>query len=273
MNIFNYTPVAVTIPPVAPACGGQAISITANVTGGIAFPAYNYTWSTGATTNPVIVTPAGTTTYTVTVTDLCGTSATANTTVTLNPSLNVGLVPLNPACGQNNGEIAVSVTGGTAPYTYAWNPSSIGNNGNPTGLAPGSYSVTVTGAGGCTGSVNTTLATSGSITALLNATPTSCGNTPDGSLSLNTNASGSPTITWSGPNSIPSGTVNPTGLAVGTYTVTVSAGGGCSATATATITAGPTPTASLTPSPTSCDGAADGSLLLTTTAIGTPSIT
>ncbi|MCC7222491.1 MAG: choice-of-anchor L domain-containing protein [Chitinophagales bacterium] len=273
MNIFNYTPVAVTIPPVAPACGGQAISITANVTGGIAFPAYNYTWSTGATTNPVIVTPAGTTTYTVTVTDLCGTSATANTTVTLNPSLNVGLVPLNPACGQNNGEIAVSVTGGTAPYTYAWNPSSIGNNGNPTGLAPGSYSVTVTGAGGCTGSANTTLATSGSITALLNATPTSCGNTPDGSLSLNTNASGSPTITWSGPNSIPSGTVNPTGLAVGTYTVTVSAGGGCSATATATITAGPTPTASLTPSPTSCDGAADGSLLLTTTAIGTPSIT
>jgi gliding motility-associated-like protein len=273
INIYNYTPVSVSVPPIAAVCSGQNTTVAAAVTGGIAFPAYNYTWSTGATTASISVNPSTATTYSVTVTDFCGSSATANTTVNLSPPLTINVAPLNPACGQSNGEVAVSVSSGTGPYTYTWSPASL-SGANPTGLGAGTYSVTVTGAGGCSASGSTTLAPSTGLTAILTPTPTSCGITiADGSLALNTNATGSPTITWSGPTTIPAGTSNPTGLSVGTYTVTVSSGGACTATATATVAAGPTPTASLSATPTSCSGAADGGISLTTSATGTPTIT
>ena len=69
-------------------------------------------------------------------------------------------VGTNPACaGTNSGRIALSVTGATAPVTYAW----AGPNGyrstaqNPTELGPGTYSVTVTDANRCTATAQATL--------------------------------------------------------------------------------------------------------------------
>ncbi|UOQ97325.1 T9SS type A sorting domain-containing protein [Hymenobacter sp. 5317J-9] len=67
----------------------------------------------------------------------------------------------NPTCaGAANGSIALAVTGATAPATYAWT----GPNGfraatqNLSGLAAGTYAVTVTGANGCTATAQATLA-------------------------------------------------------------------------------------------------------------------
>jgi hypothetical protein len=46
-----------------------------------------------------------------------------------------------PTCGESNGAVTVTVEGGTAPYTYAWNIQS--NMPNIIGLDAGLYSVIV----------------------------------------------------------------------------------------------------------------------------------
>jgi hypothetical protein len=63
---------------------------------------------------------------------------------------------ITPSCNGNDGAIAVSAVGGTPGYTFVWTGISPdpGNTTNPTGLAPGSYSVTVTDTEGCPKSIN-----------------------------------------------------------------------------------------------------------------------
>ena len=53
--------------------------------------------------------------------------------------------------GGSDGSIDLTVTGGTTPYTYAWTGTGvIAANQDQTGLAAGTYNVTVTDAEGCT---------------------------------------------------------------------------------------------------------------------------
>jgi hypothetical protein len=52
--------------------------------------------------------------------------------------------------GNSNGAVLATVTGGTAPYTYLWDDASAQTTNPATGLAAGTYSVTVTDANGCT---------------------------------------------------------------------------------------------------------------------------
>jgi hypothetical protein len=52
--------------------------------------------------------------------------------------------------GATNGSATVAVTGGTAPYTYQWNNSTLQTTPTATGLGVGNYTVTVTDATGAT---------------------------------------------------------------------------------------------------------------------------
>ena len=56
----------------------------------------------------------------------------------------------NAMGGGPNGTVTLSVANGTAPYTYLWSSGQVTQN--LSGLAPGTYSVTVTDAAGCTAS-------------------------------------------------------------------------------------------------------------------------
>lgn len=57
--------------------------------------------------------------------------------------------PTNPTqSNPQGGSITLSVTGGTPPYSYSWSHGYTG--ASPTGLGPGSYTVTVRDAQGCT---------------------------------------------------------------------------------------------------------------------------
>lgn len=68
-----YDPVVVTIPGATSVCPGESQTLEASVTGGTGV--YSYDWSTGDNNPNTVVSPAGSTSYDVTVVDQCGVEA------------------------------------------------------------------------------------------------------------------------------------------------------------------------------------------------------
>jgi hypothetical protein len=141
----------------AAVCGGGSATLTATTSAS----SPSYLWSPGgAITASITVSPASTTTYTVTVTD--GTTGCANGgsgTVTVNAAPTADAGSAQTVCAGTPGgtEIGGSPTasGGTAPYTYSWSPTtglSDATAANPTAEigSTTTYTVTVTDHNGCT---------------------------------------------------------------------------------------------------------------------------
>jgi outer membrane protein OmpA-like peptidoglycan-associated protein len=131
----------------APNCSGDANgSLEVSVKGGK--PPYQYQWQgTDATTATAQGLPAGT--FAVTVTDASGLTATANGAIVAPDLLTAEALGEAPAStGNSDGQASVNAKGGTSPYTYQW------DNGEKEALAktlsPGTHTVTVTDAKGCT---------------------------------------------------------------------------------------------------------------------------
>ncbi|HLP94117.1 MAG TPA: hypothetical protein VK168_08770 [Saprospiraceae bacterium] len=107
---------------------------------------YTYEWSNGVTTQNNIGVPAGT--YTVTVTDANGCSATASATVfNWTSGFSISGNVTNPDAGQSNGAIDLSED---PPGTYNYNWSNGATTQDVNSLPSGSYHVTVTNQFGCT---------------------------------------------------------------------------------------------------------------------------
>lgn len=53
-----------------------------------------------------------------------------------------------PTCGQSNGSISLTMTGGTLPYSYTWSPN-VSTTNVASNLAPNTYNVTVNAGVGC----------------------------------------------------------------------------------------------------------------------------
>ncbi|HNI45207.1 MAG TPA: hypothetical protein PK230_10965, partial [Chitinophagales bacterium] len=137
-------------------CQGGVTNLSADVIG-------TYTWNTGATTQSINVSTADT--YSVTVTNAQGCSATASATVAVNPLPNITTTATQPTCGLSNGSISVTPTGGAYNWTGGLSDS------NPTDVAAGTYTVTVT-SGGCSSTASVTLNTSQAATANITGTTT-----------------------------------------------------------------------------------------------------
>ena len=147
ISIIDPDPMVATISDVVnPLCYGEATGeATVNISGGT--PPYTYLWSDGQTTATATGLVAGT--YSVTVTDLGGCTATGSVTITEPPQIIVEIISqTNPTCyGGNDGSASVSASNGVEPYTYVWSHG-------PTGpeidyLSAGEYIVTVTDQNGC----------------------------------------------------------------------------------------------------------------------------
>ena len=138
-------------------------------------------------------------------------------------------------CGQDVGTATVTITDATNP-TIQWD-SGTGDQTTATasGLAAGSYWVTVTGENGCVDSLEVAVPGTPPIGIVEESnTPAGCNGEATGSATISiTNAGGSPTITWT-----PGGQmgVTATGLVAGVYTVSVVDGNGCTADTMITIT-------------------------------------
>lgn len=151
--ITEPAPLNVTITQNSGTCSNVTQGIlVANVTGGTA--GYTYLWSNGAVTQTASNLAPGT--YMVTVTDANGCVRTATAALTTFPAPSCAVTVLQPSTLGNNGSVQVNVTSGTAPFSYSW--SNGGNTAVLTGLAPGTYTVTVSDANGCQTVCSATLA-------------------------------------------------------------------------------------------------------------------
>lgn len=201
-------------------CGLSDGSVDISVNGGTA--PFVYSWNSGQVTEDLAGIGAGT--YTVTVTDTNGCSATTSATVPGNSisfSLNGNAVP-NSSCIQNNGAVDLTVNP-AGNYTYLWSNTDVTED--LSALPAGTYTVTVSAGGNCTSTANFTITSNLPFPAITNTiTPSFCGQA-DGAIDIAVSTSPSPhTYIWS-TNDI---TQDVSGLNAGTYTVTVTAANGCS---------------------------------------------
>ena len=102
----------------------------------------------GSTTSDATNLAAGTYFLSVTDNNLCTATASYTVSNSAGPSIIIDQV-IQPACQGGSGEILVSLTGGTLPYSYAW---SNGANSEDLFNAPvGNYELVVTDSNGCQG--------------------------------------------------------------------------------------------------------------------------
>ncbi len=261
-TITNSSTLDATTSQVNVSCnGGSNGSATVTATGSVA--PYTYSWApaggTAATASGLV---AGT--YTVTITDAASCSITRTVTITQPAALVVTPSQTNVSCnGGSNGTATVGVTGGTGAYTYSWSPSG-GTGATASGLAAGTYTVTITDANTCQATQSFTITEPDSFTITPLQTNVSCNGGSNGTASVAvTGGTGAYTYSWS-----PSGGTGATasGLAAGTYTVTITDANTCQATQSFTITqpALLNATASVQTN-IACNGAATGSATVAVT--------
>ncbi len=210
------------------ACNGTA---AANASGGTA--PYTYVWSpaggTGATATALC--PG---TYTVIVTDANGCTASGQVVITQPPVLASNVTDIDVTCfGACNGIATSLPTGGTPGYTYLWAPSG-GNGSVAAPLCPGSYTVTVTDANGCTATGTATITQPNQLNTGATHTNVSCNASCNGTASSNPSGGVGPyTYLWL-PGGQTSSSIN--GLCAGSYTLTVTDANGCTRSSTVTVT-------------------------------------
>lgn len=200
-------------------CFGESTGrIDIMVTGGTA--PYTFLWNTGATSEDLMNIPAGD--YNVVITDNNGCTTIVNATVSQPDSPLTGTVTeTDVLCyGESTGSIDLSVTGGTPPYSFAWDNGA--TTEDITNLLAGTYSVIITDSNGCTASVNATVeepsaAVSASISSQTNV---SCYGGNDGAVTI-TGSGGTAPYEYQ----LDAGSFQSSGtfvsLAAGSYTITV----------------------------------------------------
>ena len=123
--------------------GNPSGSIDLSVSGGTG--PYMYSWSNGSTTHDISNLAGGS--YTGTVTDVLGCTSSASVTITQPSAFSITTTSTDEMMGMD-GTATVTVTGGTPSYMYYWMPGGA-TTPSITGLAAGTYSVTVLDANGC----------------------------------------------------------------------------------------------------------------------------
>jgi len=198
-------------------------------------------------------------TYKVTVTDANGCSIDSTFTLTQPDALALTATVTNPDCNGANGSITLTVAGGTPIYNYTWNDGS--SDQDRTNLAPGTYTVTVSDAKGCTLDSTFTITQPNALVVESKVTDETCAGLNNGKISILSVTGGTEPYSYKWSNGAT--TKDVTNLSSGNYHVIITDGSGCSDTIKFTINP-PEPmtiTTAIT-SPT-CVGGNDGAIEVT----------
>jgi guanyl-specific ribonuclease Sa len=235
----------ITAIPAAATCGNNNGTITAFGSGGTGALLYSINGNTFQVSNFFPNLTPGV--YTVTVKDANGCTKTTTVTVDNFPAPTVTATATSAACNNVNGTITATGNGGLAPLQYSINGVTFQTSNIFTGLAAGTYTVTVKDATGCTNITTVTVISVGGPSVTATSTVSVC-NANTGTITA-TASGGVPAYQYS-TNGLPFQASNVfTGLAAGNYVVLVRDANGCIGTFSIVIsnTAGPSISVSVTP--------------------------
>jgi gliding motility-associated-like protein len=234
VTISVGTPVTATATSTNETCAG-ACNGTGTLVAGGGFTPYTIDWTgtpTGdGTTNVTALCSAS---YTVTVTDVIGCTATDNITVTGPPAMSSTSAQTNVTCNAGcNGTATITPAGGTPPYVIAWSDGETTPTAGP--LCAGTYTVTATDANGCFITATYTI-TEPAAFVIDPVTPVIiCYGTSATLNATATGGTGAYTFNWATPAFTgPSYTVSPTTTT--TYTVSGTDAAGCASVNSPTVT-------------------------------------
>jgi hypothetical protein len=241
----NATPV-ITVTTTIPAtcfgtCNGQSDITISGVGGPLSILPANWVLNGYAASGTGLC--AGTQSVTVTGGNGCPTTQTL--TINEPTAITVTLTASATTCGSQNGAITSTVTGGSAPFNFLWNP------GGSTSLsissaAAGTYSLNITDNNGCTANSSATVNTSTNTASVTinEISPMVC---IGSSIALTTSGNVT-TYIWSTGASTSGVTVSP--FSNTTYTITGTDINNCTTMATTTVTVNALPTIGAVASPT-----------------------
>lgn len=192
---------------------------------------YSYLWSDGSTTQTITGLQAGT--YSVTITDATGQTASRSATIDEPPLLSSSVVKTDVSCyGGSDGSIELTASGGTPPIKVKWNRGQ-GSSFFIDSLYVTNYYATVTDANGCKVTSNTYINQPDPISILTEIHPSTH---QDGQLYVEGQGGTAPyTYLWS------DGSTHQRkfGLSTGSYPVTVTDANGCEYTQSVDVAAPP----------------------------------
>lgn len=231
ITLVNTGLLVVTADQIDASCGSDNGSITLQVSGGVS--PYTFLWSpSGETTNAITGLSSGN--YSVVVTDAVGCEASGNFTIDETPGPQITFTSTNALCGNDNGSIDVTVTGGSGNYSYLWVGNGIGNTAtqDQEDLAAGEYKVIVTDLiTTCVDSITVNILNSNSFVLTGTVVNTTCGN-DNGSITLDIQGGEDPiNVLWNTGSTFTA----ISSLAAGDYIVTVTDGAGCEVVDTFTV--------------------------------------
>jgi gliding motility-associated-like protein len=154
-------------------------AIDISITGGIT--PYVLSWSNGQTTSNINGLDADT--YTLNLTDDNGCTDSYNFDVEQPDLLELTSIVSHVACfGESNGEIDISVTGGTSPYNFDW--SNLTSNEDLLNILSGNYSVIVTDDNNCKDSASVIISEPSDIVYSVSTIDLVCNNIDEGQISV-----------------------------------------------------------------------------------------
>jgi gliding motility-associated-like protein len=241
-------------------CNGTSATL------GVLSPSGSYTYSWDAPASPAfstsaspVVTPATTSTYTVTVTDPAGCTGSDVVTLSVGTPLVVSASGVPSNCFAScDGTGSVAVSGSFSPYSYSWSTGS--SSASVSGLCAGTQTVTVTDLIGCTAQDTIQIQEPAIITLTTSSITAHC-SLPDGSATVSATGGVSPyTYLWSPGGQTTATAIN---LIPGTYTVVVTDNHSCQMTASVTVANAPGVTATISSTPITCNAGCDGTATIT----------
>ncbi|HIO71576.1 MAG TPA: PKD domain-containing protein, partial [Flavobacteriales bacterium] len=215
-------------------CNGGSDGTAAAVASGGVQP-YTYLWDdSGAQITPTAGNlPVGI--WTIQLTDSSGCVASASVTI-FEPNPFVTITNgTSPSCfGSCDGDVGVSIIGGTLPYNYAWDDLLSQTNATATGLCSGTYNLIMTDDNGCIELASQTITDPAPVSASATSVDVSCTGICDGSTFV-VASNGTAPYTYLWDDSQSQATPGAGSLCAGPYTVNITDANGCLASASTVV--------------------------------------
>ena len=251
VTITNAVGATVTATTTSSTCGNANGTITTTGTGGVV--PYEYSID-GVNFQPGnVFNGLAANSYTITIKDANNCTNSTSVTIANIAAATVTASSTSSTCGNANGTITATGTGGTSPYQYSINGVSFQSGNVFNGLAANTYTITIKDLNNCINTTTATIANITGATVTASYTNTNCG-ASNGTIMANGNGGTLPYRYSINGISFQSSNVF-TGLTASTYTVTIKDANNCINTTSVTISTTNPVTINAGTDPVICEGA------------------